>query len=301
MNSNLFRTTAVFLISFLVISGCKTRRALEKSPLVPLNEKAIIEQMRKSQFEFETMSAKLAVNAKTATENRAFKVNLRVQSDSAIWLSITPALGIEAARAIVSEDSLKFIDKLADKYYLGNYMALDSLFGYDAQYSFLENLLAGNPIQISEEEKYVSVVDELYYVIQTKNPRKVRKAIDLAVKPQNLDSLNLDSEVVKKKKLEKAAQKFSEEDLVIKRFYVRADNFRVEKCVIEDLLTQRSFQVEYDDFRPVGDSFLAHELSIVITTPKESGRFEMSYSRVKLNESQSYPFKVPSKYEPLFK
>jgi len=297
----LFQSCLIILLSVSIMSGCKTKRVLTKSPLLPLNEKAIIDQLEETLFEFNTLNAKLSVNAETDKENRSFKVNMRMAADSAIWMSITPALGIEAARAMVTSDSLKFIDKLGDKYYLGDYRALDSLFGYEAQYDFLENLLVGNPIQILEGEKYQSVVDELYYVIQTKNPRKVRKAVDLTFKPSLSDSLQIETEIVKKKKLEKAVEKLEEEDLVIKRFYIRADNFRVEKVIIEDLLTERSFRVEYGDFTEVNGHPFAHEIDIYIDTPKESGKFELSYSRVRLNERQSYPFKVPSKYEPLFR
>jgi len=296
-----FEPIFFLLILLLVISGCKTKRVLTKSPLLPLSEKAIIAQLEANAFEFSTLSAKLDVSAVTETENRSFKVNMRVAADSAIWMSITPALGIEAARAMVSEDSLKFIDKLSDKYYMGDYRALDSLFGYEAQYDFLENLLVGNPIQILEDEKYQSVVDELYYVIQTKNPRKVRKAVDLSFKPSLGDSLQIETEIVKRKKLDKAVEKLEDEDLVIKRFYVRADNFRVEKVIIEDLLTQRSFRVEYADFMEVEGYSFAHDITVFIDTPKETGKFELSYSRLRRNIPQSYPFKIPSKYDPLFR
>lgn len=284
------------MLSLFLATGCKTKRALERSPLLPLSEKAILEQMEANAFRFETLSAKLSANVNTSDENGSFKINLRMRADSAIWMSITPALGIEAARAIVSQDSLKFIDKLNDKFFLGDYLILDSLFGYAAEYSFLENLLVGNPIEVSEEEKYVSVVDDLFYVIQTKNPRKVRKALDLALKPTR-DSL--DAEVVKEKKLMKAAEKFEEEELVIKRYYVRANDFRVERCIVEDLLTRRSIRVDYEEFEMIDGISFAKEISISIATPKDTGRFELSYSRIKTNDIQSYPFKVPVKYEPI--
>lgn len=298
MTSAFKRYFLIFLIP-VMFAACKTKRALERSPLLPLNEKAILDQLEKNEFEFKTLSAKLSSGIETSEQNRSFKINLRIQADSAIWLSITPALGIEAARAVISIDSLKFIDKLDDKYYLGNYEMLDSLFGYAGEYGFLENLLVGNPIQITEEEKYVAIVDDLHYVIQTKNPRKVRKAVDLSLKPSPEDTL--DTRIVKEKKLRKAVEKYSEDDLVIKRYYIRADDFRVEKCIVEDLLTQRSFRVEYDDFELVKGVPFAHEISIFIETPKETGRFELSFSRLKTDEPQSYPFKVPSKYEPLFR
>jgi hypothetical protein len=152
-----------------------------------------------------------------------------------------------------------------------------------------------------KDEKYRSVVDNLYYVIQTKNPRKVRKAVDLSFKPSMGDTLQIETEVVRKKKLDKAFEKLEEEDLVIKRFYVRSDNFRVEKVIIEDLLTQRSFRVEYANFLEVGGHSFAHDITIFIDTPTESAKFELSYSRIRTNQPQTYPFKVPSTYEPLFR
>ncbi len=36
--------------------------------------------------------------------------------DSAVWVSVIPALGIEMARALLTPDSLKLMDKLHDQY-----------------------------------------------------------------------------------------------------------------------------------------------------------------------------------------
>ena len=42
----------------------------------------------------------------------SFDVNLRIRKDSAIWISITPLLGIEAARVLINRDSLMILDRV---------------------------------------------------------------------------------------------------------------------------------------------------------------------------------------------
>ena len=47
-------------------------------------------------------------------DNVEFKANVRINRDSAIWMSISPALGIEIARVLVLNDSLKLLSKIPD-------------------------------------------------------------------------------------------------------------------------------------------------------------------------------------------
>lgn len=293
-----FGNIILLVLSVAVLTtGCKTRRVIEKSPLVKLSESVILEQVEAAAFDYRTLNAKVAVNISSEEANGSFKINLRMAEDSVIWMSIVPALGIEAARALITKDTLKFIDKLKDRYYVGEYSFLDTLVQYNTEFSFLENLLIGNPLEILPSEKYTSVTDDLYYVIQTKNPRKVRKALDLSKKPQAPDSTL--SDIVKEKKFQKALEKFEDEDLVIKRYYIRAADFRVERTIIEDLLLQRTVILDYDNFEPVNGTPFPMSAHMRVTTPKETATFEIDYSRIRVNEPQSYPFKIPDKYEPL--
>ena len=48
----------------------------------------------------------------------SLKGQLRIQSDSLIWLTFSPALGIEAARVLLTNDSVKFINRLNKTYFL---------------------------------------------------------------------------------------------------------------------------------------------------------------------------------------
>ncbi len=283
----------------LLLSGCKVKRVIQKSPLLPVSENFLLDQLGQTEFDFTSLNAKLSVNAESPAQNGSFKVNLRVKSDSAIWMSITPALGIEAARLFIQPDTLKFIDKMKNEYFVGGYDLLDSLFRYSLEYASLENILVGNPIEITPDEKYTTSVKGLNYVIQTKVRRKLKKALNLNNWPVNIDSLYIDSEGIKEKQLDKAVEKYDEDDLIIKRYYLKPENFKVERTIIEDINFRRTIHIQYNDYQEIDGQDFPHSIVIEVRTPKETSRFELNYSRLRINEPQSYPFRIPTKYQPI--
>ncbi len=291
------RLILIALISTLLITGCKTRRAVEKSPLFPLSENALLELVDYNSFQYESMSSKLSVYSSTPDQKGSFKVNMRMEKDSVIWMSITPALGIEAVRVLIEPDSLMYINKIKNQYFTGGYSSIDTLLQYATKFEFLENLLVGNPVEIEPDEKYTTIVDDLFYVLQTKVKRKLKKAVDIAIKPNKKDSIYGD--IVKQKKFEKATEKLSDEDLIVKRYYIRASDFRISRVNIDDLQYGRSVEISYSNFETHNGTPLPLNIDIRVTTNTDTSIIEIEHSRIKVNESQSYPFKIPGSYEPI--
>lgn len=246
-------------------------------------------------FSFNSLNGKLSVTAESDIQSGSFKVNLRMATDSVIWMSITPALGIEAARLLLEPDSLRFIDKMKNNYYAGSFDILDSLINYYAEFELVENLLTGNPIQIDPEEKYNSSVDGLNYVLTTKSKRKVRKSVEIVEGPFGVPSLD----VLKERKFEKAKDKYEQDDLILKRYFIRPGDFVVVRSQIDDILYKRSLRVDYEEFEEVDGQMFPMKITIRASSPNQSAKFDLSYSRIRLNESQSYPFKIPDKYTPI--
>ena len=56
------KKAAVLLIcaSVLALTGCKTRRAVEKSPLFPLSENALLDLVAQNSFDYKSFSSKLS-------------------------------------------------------------------------------------------------------------------------------------------------------------------------------------------------------------------------------------------------
>ncbi len=293
------KKAAVLLIcvSVLALTGCKTRRAVEKSPLFPLSENALLDLVAQNSFDYKSFSSKLSVYSASPNQSGSFKVNMRMQKDTVIWMSVTPALGIEAVRVLIEPDSLQYINKMKNQYFLGSYDAIDSLLQYATKFEFLENLLVGNAVEIEPNEKYNTVVDELYYVLQTKVKRKVKKAVEVSIKPNKRDTLY--GEILNPKKFDRAAEKFDDEDLIVKRYYIRASDFRISRVNIDDLLYSRSVKIEYSNFETHNGKPIPLKINIEVKTPQETSIIEIEHSRIKVNEPQSYPFKIPGSYEPM--
>lgn len=290
-------TLVLFLASAMLVMGCKTRRAIEKSPLFPLNESALLDLLDQNEFEYKSFNSKLSVSADMPGQKGSFKVNLRMQKDSVIWMSVTPALGIEAVRVFIRPDTLMFINKMKDQYFAGGYSAIDSLLQYSTEFEFLENLLVGNAVEIVPTEKYKAVVDELYYVLQTKVKRKVKKAVETSIIPSKRDSLY--GEILKPKKFDKAAVKLNDQDLIVKRYYIRASDFRISHVNIDDLQYGRFVKISYSNYEEFEGQLFPLKISIEVRTPTETSNVVIEHSRMKIDESQSYPFKIPSSYEPI--
>lgn len=279
----------------LAAPGCKTKRVLEKSPLVPLSDNALLDLVQAHTFGFKTLNGKMSVKAESPDRNGSFKINLRMASDSIIWMSITPALGIEAARVVLRPDSLAFIDKMNNTFYRGSFNLLDSMINYYAEFSLAENILTGNPIQIDPEEKYESSVDGLNYVLSTKAKRKLRKSIEVVEDLSGAPALG----VVKERKYRKAKEKYDDEDLILKRYFIRPGDFKVVRSQIDDVMYGRSLRVDYADFTETEGQLLPTKITIRASSPDQSAKFELTYSRIRLDEQQTYPFKIPSKYTPV--
>ena len=70
--------------------------------------------------------------------------SLLKRKDSAIWISVTPVLGIEVARLLVTNDSVKMMNRLNSTYFTGNFKLINKLFNADIDYDMFQSFLVGN-------------------------------------------------------------------------------------------------------------------------------------------------------------
>ncbi len=89
-------------------------------------------------------------------------VNLRMKKDSAIWISVMPMLGIEAARAMLTPDSVKIINRLERTYISTDYRFLERQFNIKVDFNTLQALLVGNqPFPVSPAIKVIQTEPQL--------------------------------------------------------------------------------------------------------------------------------------------
>src|SRR5690348_2776680 len=72
-------------------------------------------------------------------------VYIHLQKDSAIWISITGPLNIESARILITQDSVKIINKLEDTAQLSSIQHLQQITRLPFNFSDFQNVILGKP------------------------------------------------------------------------------------------------------------------------------------------------------------
>ena len=233
-------------------------------------------------------------------------MNVRMAKDSVIWMSISPALGVEAARVLLTPDSVQVLSKLPGSrfVFLGGYDVLSDAMDAPVSFDLVQDLLLGQPLDMEDDEVYISKVDGDRYVLLSKYDRNVRKLVgtdDKGFVPG--DSLAI---VAKDKKaerlLEKAERKAEKKEvaadkLVVKRYWLDGETFDPVKDVIDDLLQFRTVTVERENFEDTELGRLPNTVRMTVTSP--DGDFDSVFEtkRRRTGRAYDFPFSIPEGFE----
>lgn len=268
----MYRFLAVFLIMPLLFSACKAKKAAVAEPTRIENKstRSISELMKKNEFRFEWLSAKMNVDAETDGNSNSLTVTLRARKDSAIWLSISPALGIEVARVLVTKDSVKLRNSLNKTYFTGDFNYLSKMLNTELDFEMFQSLITGNSVAFYEEdEKLRSTRIDNKYVLSTVRKRKLRKVLQ--------DNINVKE--------------------LFQIIWIHPDNFRIDKLLINDPTSGRSFIALYSELQKIDTTNVLPMKGRFDITAEKKATISFEYSKVTLNTPQSFPFSIPESYE----
>jgi len=133
------------LLTLLLFSSCARKKATRGD--IPGRSPAYItSELEEAMLDYEWFGARIASEVRVKDERHSFKTILKMRKDSVIWLSISPALGIEVARMVITPDSVKFIDKWNDQYFIGDYEIMQERLDLGFDFSLLQDMVVGNPL-----------------------------------------------------------------------------------------------------------------------------------------------------------
>ena len=124
----------VFAICFLVgASSCKTPKnvvapvAADIKPMVNKSVQELQDKLDSAAFNLEYINAKAAVVLINDSNEVSFNISYRSKKDSVIWISVSPLLGIEVARLMITPDSVKMLDKIHNKYEATSFESINKM------------------------------------------------------------------------------------------------------------------------------------------------------------------------------
>lgn len=265
----------VLLFSCVLVFALSSCKNLQKA--TQINNKCILDYknakvltgyLKSNEFRFEKLNAKLSVETMIDSAFNSFSVSLRIRKDSIIWMSISK-LGIEGARVYITKDSVKFFNRLNNTYFKGDFTYLSKWMNTQLDYEVLQSLLVGNSVAFyNEDDKLKPGVDNCQYTLGTIRKYKLRKVM------------------VKGKELKESAQSI----------YMVPGTFKIARILFYEFNPERSFDARFLDFADVDSQLFPLKMNYSIKAQK-TVNMEINYNKPRLDEEQSFPFKIPDNYE----
>jgi hypothetical protein len=107
--------------------------------------------INQKKIQYTTFQCKAKMHFESEKEKQNFTINFRIKKDSVIWASITAPIIGEVARAIITKDSVKAIERINKKQYLYSYHNIQKLINMEVDFLTLQELILGNAIAINGE------------------------------------------------------------------------------------------------------------------------------------------------------
>lgn len=115
-------------------------------PLVDNFKLEKLKAIRLKQTDFTTFSGKASAKLNVNGDSHDVTVNIRIKKGQQIWVSITAVLGVEVARAFITPDSIKIMNRLETTYLKKPFSYVYAYTSKQINYKTLESLLTGNAV-----------------------------------------------------------------------------------------------------------------------------------------------------------
>ncbi|WDF55933.1 DUF4292 domain-containing protein [Mucilaginibacter sp. KACC 22063] len=145
----------LLLSGIIILASCHSKKQLVKrqadSSAVRTDNAASavknkINAIKSKQVSFTTFSGKAKTKLNVNGNSNDVTMNIRIQKNQKIWVSITAVIGIEVARALITPDSILVINKLQSVYIKKPFSYIYTYASRQVNYKTVESLLVGNAI-----------------------------------------------------------------------------------------------------------------------------------------------------------
>ncbi len=251
-----------FILSTIVMAlSCKPIKNF--TSVVKSNTlESVYDSVKLSEPDYKTLNIKFNVKYEKKSQTMSLKGNLKILKDSLIWVSLSPGLGIEAARLMCTGDSIFLLDKLNESLTKGKYSYLNNLYKLDVDFFSLQSILTNAffiyPTGKNEKDEFL-------------NSFLVHKdSVDLSVYRKSAEMV---------------------ENLVV----INKKSFDIISYFINDITNKRSLSIKYANSAKNQNAF--PDLIAIKSNSGEKFLFvDIEYTKVSLNEELTFSFKVPSYY-----
>lgn len=270
INKGVFRITVLIGV-LLATVACTSSRKTIRQPLKEEGAEYLFSNLKKHELKFEGFTAKFSATIVNNRKETSFEGQLRVLRDSIIWISVTPLLGIEMARFVLTNDSIKYINRINNTYLHKNFDYINEMLNKTIDYDMAQAFLTGNDFSFYENSRFKAQVDGQEYKLHTINRLKLKRSVR-----------KNDTDI----------------SIPIQSIWLNPETFKISKVVLNETdKDNRRFSAIYSDFSTINDQLIPTGLEYRVETNSDHVRISIVYSKITINPDQlSFPYRVPEHY-----
>ena len=241
----------------LLFASCKTAKTgTNLSVKKNASVKQLIALHNKTEFNFNTLQSRLKVDYNGGSAPVSPSVTLRVEKNKQIWMS-AKVLGFGVAKMYITPTSVAFYEKINKKYFKGNFEELSAYLGSEVDFNIIQNILTGQSIFDLKPKEYIA-------------------------EWQAPDQFIIEPKVQN--------EKF---DMFLKLFQ---KNLKVAGYKISKSNDKKYLSVTYEKYQTINNQFFPEILEFNAVKPSKNLKLNVEFRGVQLNETLSFPFKIPDGY-----
>lgn len=135
-------------LGIAILTSCGARKQVAKTPEVKNTEVNVASSNADyliNNLDFHTFSGRAKAKVELGDESQDVTLHTRIQRNKAIWISVTATfLNVEAARVLITPDSVKIMNKLQGEYIAKPFNYINKYTGDGVSFNLLQDLLIAN-------------------------------------------------------------------------------------------------------------------------------------------------------------
>lgn len=263
-----FPVLLILYLTVMLLASCSPSKRAIRSPLKEHGADFLFENLKKNELKYDFFSARYSAIFSQNKNQTTFSGQIRIQRDSLIWISISPALGIEMVRVLISNDSVWYMNRLENTYFRSNFDYINSVINSTLDYDMLQSFLTGNDFSFYENSSFRAGIDNHEYKLITTDRRKLKKYV----------------------------RNNREISIPLQNIWLDPETFKINRVLIKELIQNgRKLEGRYN-YTSGEEQLVPSHIRFELETVDNKNLIEVEYSKVSTSDVLQFPFRIPDKF-----
>ncbi|MGQ9847118.1 MAG: DUF4292 domain-containing protein [Bacteroidales bacterium] len=238
---------------------------------------------------YDTLYVKFKLKIDLSEESHNIDGVFKIKKDSLMWISLTAPLGIEAARILLTQDSVYFMNKLKKEYFIKPYSFFENNFQFELKFTDIQAILTNQLFLFSETDEESNLA-----MNYNSNEREYIKKTFFKDK----DSSNYILKTHRKHKIKRSIRKNTKE-LIVENIKIMPHTFKINWVQIVNYTENKELNIEYQQFETIQNTLFPKLIQFIVKDSSKVFQIQLEYSKVTTNSECNFSFNIPNSYKRL--